>query len=146
MKPENTVSLYQKRTTVIFRLPLVLHFLQEKQNTSRAPSWSTDAAVLLERKAEDEEIISGEEWETPCRRSWAEAQRSTPVPAGPIPTRITTGPVHNRLLGLTSPLSSFIHRPCPPPTHLLLWRPPHPPSTARGWSALLTNLSPRRHR
>lgn len=74
-----------------------------------------------ERKAEDEEIIWGEEWGTPSRLSWAGAQRSSSVPVGPIPTRITTRPVHSDSSALSVYLGSQPHRnPLHPSTLTLL--------------------------
>lgn len=104
-------------------------FPKSKKKKKKRPLIHTDGyqhGCAPERKAEDEEIIWGEEWETPYRRSSAGAQRSSSVPVGPIPTRITTRPVHSDSSALSVYLGPQPHRNPLHPSTLTL--PPAPSS------------------
>lgn len=110
---------------------MLLHHILDTLQEIWATLIINKKGFTLKRQAEKEEISWEEEWETPCRRWWAGAQRSTPVPVGPIPTRITTKPVHTSsslylsvCFSLTSPQSPSSIK----PPHLLFCTqpPPHP--------------------
>lgn len=121
---------------MLLRLPDVLYFPKVKKRRSHFLLIHTDCyrhGHAPKRKAEDEEIIWGEEWETPCRLSWAGAQRSSSVPVGPIPTRITTGPVHSDSSTLSVYLGSQPHRNPLHPSTLTLLPPLEAPNPTPSW-------------